>query len=135
MTKPMGVMVLLLRLAVLLAGLALTLYLSAGCGDIRTVSLGSGDVDASVSDDSAHYSDVANDHGEDLSTMGEASTPTCVSGCVPTCGASATSVGCLACPTSDAGAAVMACGPQGFQVCCRYVQSGIGYCSAKDLCQ
>lgn len=58
----------------------------------------------------------------------------CASGCVPTCGSSASSTGCRACPAGDGGSSVMACGPEGFQVCCRF-QDGRPYCSGATLCQ
>lgn len=105
-----------------------------GCGQITTPVVDSGtdiSVDATVIDN-------IGGPGEDGPSTIDGTHPdtnvSCVSGCVPVCGDSQLSSGCRGCPMVDGGSAIMACGPQGFQLCCRFTLQG-AYCSGADICQ
>lgn len=106
---------------------ALIVFGLMGCGDVTAQPpIPDASTDTVTSTDSVDSADLREPADATLS---------CVPGCVPICGTSADSTGCRACPTVDGGAPVMACGPQGFQVCCRYDVTGVAYCSGKVLCQ
>jgi hypothetical protein len=64
-------------------------------------------------------------------TTGTGGTGGDVCACIPTCGASPSSAGCVACTRPDGGAAVCACGPQGYQSCCCWEHPE---CPTKVIC-